>query len=99
MGVGGCLSDNLGVVSTDPRSGISAQVVSLCVCLCMCVSSFSPRVWFQPSAFACCVFFFCVFVSVGALGFWVLLPRQLLCDLDQAQQMLRPPFNAAMSAP
>ena len=42
---------------------------------------------------------FSVSYNKCALGFWVLLSHQLLCDVDQAQQMLRPSFNAAMSAP
>ena len=68
----------------------------------MCVSVFAPVV---PSIFllvlvlaSLCGFSLCL-ENVCALGFWVLLSHQLLCDVDQAQQMLRPSFNAAMSAP
>ena len=86
-----------------PGLYFSAQVAHcvfvLCACMCVSVSApVVPSIFLLVISFGEFVWFFSVF-NVCALGFWVLLSHQLLCDVDQAQQMLRPSFNAAMSAP
>ena len=98
-------SGDLVAVPTAPRSVFFSPGCTLCVCfvcmyvcLCFCARC-SFHLFARNQFWWVCVVFLCFFGNVCALGFWVLLSHQLFCDVDQAQQMLRPSFNAAMSAP